>query len=278
MAHIDYASEYNNRARVPEHPAIIAGWARDAAAWRATAGGELDVPNGDSQRQRVDVFAPRQDQGCRLVLFIHGGYWQALDKDHFSHLAAGLNAHGVTVAVAGYDLCPSVAIRDIVGQMRRAAAFLYRRTGRRLVAAGHSAGGHLAAALVATDWPAIEPGLPRDLVPAGLAISGLFDLRPLVETPINEALRLDGTEARAMSPLFWEVPPGRRLEAWVGAEESGEYLRQSRTIVDTWAQAGARTRCQVVPGANHFTIVAQLADAASPMTAALLDMVEAAPR
>lgn len=276
MTRIDYAREYNNRARVPEHPAIIAGWAHDATAWRASADAELDIPYGDSSRQRVDIFHSPRDTGAPLVLFMHGGYWQALDKNHFSHLAAGLKAHGVSVAVAGYDLCPTVAIRDIVGQMRRLAGSLHRRTGRPIVAAGHSAGGHLTAALVATDWPGLDPALPTDLVPAGLAISGLFDLGPLVETPVNEALHLDEKEARAMSPLFWEVPPRRRFEAWVGAEESGEYLRQSRAIAERWARAGARTGFKAVAGANHFTIVACLADSDSPMVGTLLDMVRAA--
>ena len=278
MARIDYASEYDNRARVPDHPAIIAGWASEAAAWRAAKGGELDLAYGDSPRQRVDVFRPAKDGAAPLVLFIHGGYWRTLDKDHFSHLAAGLNARGIAVAVGGYDLCPTVTIRDIVGQMRRLSAFLYRRIGRPVIAAGHSAGGHLAAALVATDWPALDPALPDGLVPAGLAVSGLFDLTPLLETPVNDDLRLDEKEAQAMSPLLWDMAPDRRLEAWVGAEESGEYLRQSRVIAESWARAGARTRTVAVPGANHFTIVAQLADAASPMVAALLEMVGEATR
>jgi arylformamidase len=278
MTRIDYASEYNNRARVPEHPAIIEGWARDAAAWRAAALAELDIPYGESPRQRVDIFSPPHDQGGPLVLFVHGGYWQALDKDHFSHLAAGANAHGVPVAIAGYDLCPAVTVREIVSQMRSLAAFLYRRRGRPIVAAGHSAGGHLTAALLATDWPGTDPALPADLVPAGLALSGLFELGPLLETPINDALGLDAAEARAMSPLFWTVPPNRQLEAWVGAEESGEYLRQSRTIVESWGRAGARTRFKAVPGANHFTIVSDLADADSAMVAMLLEMLgEASP-
>jgi arylformamidase len=273
MTRIDYASEYNNRARVPEHPAIIEGWARDAAAWRAAATAELDIPYGESPRQRVDIFHPPREKGAALVLFVHGGYWQALDKGHFSHLAAGANAHGFPVAIAGYDLCPAVTVREIVHQMRSLAAFLCRRCGRPVVAAGHSAGGHLTAALLATDWAAIDPALPPDLVPAGLAVSGLFDLVPLVETPINDALGLDAAEARAMSPLFWTVPSNRRLEAWVGAEESGEYLRQSRTIAESWQRAGARTRFEAVPGANHFTIVSDLADADSAMVATLVEMV-----
>src|SRR6478672_8517791 len=135
---IDYEAEYNNRARVPEHPALIAGWAADAAAYRDAAGGELGVPYGPSERMRVDLFG---DGGGPLAVFIHGGYWQGLDRSFFSHLAGGLAARGVTVAIPSYDLCPSVGMSDIVDQMRALCAFLWRRFERPMAVAGHSAGG-----------------------------------------------------------------------------------------------------------------------------------------
>ena len=138
-----------------------------------------------------------------------------------------------------------------------------------LVVSGHSAGGHLAACMLATDWPAVDASLPRDFVPSAYAISGLFDLAPLVETSINRALQLDGAAARAASPLFWRPPAGKSLDAVVGEQESAEYFRQSRTVADTWGATGVATRFAVVPGANHFTAIAPLADPASPMVARL---------
>jgi arylformamidase len=261
VAGIDYEVEYNNRARVPENPELMAGWARDAAAYR-----QLLVPQsiryGPGARNVIDFF-PSVSEGP-IVVFIHGGYWQALDGSFFSHCARGLNAHGIGVAVPTYDLCPDVTVEDIVGQMRTASREL-ARLGRPQVMSGHSAGGHLAACMLATDWQALDPSLPKHLVVAAYTISGLFDLAPLVETSINKALRLDQATARAVSPLFWKTPDHGSLDAVVGGNESAEYFRQSKTIVEQWGRAGVPTRFGTVPDANHFTAIAPLADPDSPM-------------
>lgn len=270
MPGIDYAAEYNNRARVPEHLEIMAGWSRDAEAYRAArAGAWQTLGYGPGERQRIDVF-PGAGRGA-IVVFIHGGYWQSLDRSAFSHLAAGLNARGVDVAVPGYDLCPHVTIADIIAQMRAAAREL-AQLGRPLVISGHSAGGHLAACLLATDWPALDPALPADLVGAAYAISGLFDLAPLIETPLNAALRLDAATARAASPIDWLPPSRGSIDAVVGGAESSEFLRQSRIITEAWGRAGIAARYAEIPGANHFTVIAPLADPNSPMTARLTEL------
>jgi arylformamidase len=268
-AEVDYEVEYNNRARVPEHPALIAGWARDAQAYRELKRDACrTISYGPGARHAIDIF-PARNQGA-MVVFIHGGYWQALDGSFFSHLAAGLNAHGVSVAIPSYDLCPQVSVEDIIAQMRDAAREL-ARLGRRLVISGHSAGGHLAACLMATDWRSIDVALPQDLVKAAYTISGLFDLGPLVKTSVNNALGLDETLARQASPLFWPAPMRGSLDAAVGGDESAEYFRQSRTIVDSWGK-GVETRFAEVVGANHFTAIAPLADPDSPMTLRLRDL------
>jgi arylformamidase len=266
--HVDYEVEYNNRARVPENPALIAGWARDAAAYREKLAPRI-IPYGPGARHTIDFFAG--DRGGPVVVFIHGGYWQALDGSLFSHLAGGLNAHGISVAIPSYDLCPGVTVDQIIQQMRTAAREL-ARLGQPLVISGHSAGGHLAACLLSTDWPALDASLPADLIIAAYAISGLFDLVPLVETSINKALQLDVASARAVSPLYWQAPARGSLDAVVGENESAEYFRQSRTAVERWGAAGLATRFGVVPGANHFTAIAPLADPDSPMVARLSEL------
>jgi arylformamidase len=269
-ADIDYETEYNNRARVPEHPSLIAGWARDAQAYRESGQNLFHtISYGPGARNTIDVF-PSRNQGD-MVVFIHGGYWQALDGSFFSHLAGGLNAHGISVAIPSYDLCPQVSIADIIHQMRMAARALAPLS-RRLVVSGHSAGGHLAACLMATDWQSVDGALPKDLVKAAYTISGLFDLGPLVKTSINNALGLDEAAARRASPLFWPAPSHGVLDAVVGEDESAEYQRQSRMIVDVWGHAGIDTRFAEVPGANHFTAIAPLADPNSPMTLRLLEL------
>lgn len=265
-AGLDYEAEYNNRARVPEHPAIIAGWARDAASYR-DRNPPAALAYGQAERNRIDLFEPTAGEPApRTVLFIHGGYWQGLDRSLFSHLARGLNARGVAVAIPSYSLCPQVRVGDIVDEMRAAVRAL---ASRGLVAAGHSAGGHLAACLLATDWRSLDAGLPPRPVPAAYAISGLFDLRPLVPTSINGPLGLDEAEAERLSPLGWPAPSGLSLDVVVGGEESGEYHRQSRTVAERWGAAGVRTRFEAVEGANHFTVVAPLADPDSGMVARL---------
>jgi arylformamidase len=269
-AEIDYEAEYNNRARVPEHPALIACWARDAQAWRESRPNLFHtISYGPGARHTIDVF-PSRDQGD-IVVFIHGGYWQALDGSFFSHLAAGLNAHGVSVAIPSYDLCPQVSIDDIIAQMRSAAREL-ARLGRRLVVSGHSAGGHLAACLMATDWRSVDPVLPQNLVKAAYTISGLFDLGPLIGTSVNNALGLDEAAAKRASPLFWPPPLHGSLDAVVGEQEGAEYHRQSNVVVDVWGRAGIEARFAEVPGANHFTAIAPLADPGSPMTQRLLEL------
>ncbi|MBA5776390.1 alpha/beta hydrolase [Stappia sp. F7233] len=269
MTGIDYESEYNNRARVPEHPQIMAGWQRDAAAFRESVTSELDVSYGRTRRTMYDLFRADRDAAAPVTaLFIHGGYWQALDGKSFSHMAAGPLAHGLNVAVASYDLCPDVRIGDIADELRQLACTLWWRFSRPIVAYGHSAGGHLTACLLATDWEA--RGLPRNLVTAGLALSGLFELAPLIGTTVNDKLGLDVEEASAQSPLLAPAPKGTRLTAAVGGDESSEYLRQSRTIVDSWGRNGVETRLDIRPGANHFTVIAPLADANSDLTLEVL--------
>jgi arylformamidase len=135
-----------------------------------------------------------------IVLFIHGGYWQALDPSFFSHMARGLNLRGVPVAVAGYDLCPQVEVGHIVWELQQAAAAIWRRYNLPVVAAGHSAGGQLSACLLATDWSNVDAKLPDHVVPAAYGISGLYNLKPLTETSLNKALGLTTGRRRARKP------------------------------------------------------------------------------
>jgi arylformamidase len=267
---IDFEAEYNNRARVPGHPADIAGWARDAKAYRETHPNWHVIPYGAGARHTIDFF-PAENIGP-IVVFIHGGYWQALDSSFFSHLAGGLNAHGISVAIPSYDLCPNVSVGDIIEQMRAMTREL-AKLGRRLVISGHSAGGHLAACMLATEWRALDAALPADLVIAAYTISGLFDLVPLVPTSVNIPLHLNDVSAREVSPLFWPMPSRGSLDAVVGGDESAEYFRQSQTIVDAWG-VGIATRFEAIPGANHFTAIAPLADPQSPMTLRLKQLAQ----
>ena len=275
MAAIDYEAEYNNRARVPEYQEIFARWTRDAELFRAemleNGRAELGLSYGDTPRQYFDLFRPQAGDAAPLAVFIHGGWWRSLDPSFYSHVARGPTECGILVALVGYDLCPIVTIADIVGQIRRACAFLWQRFGRRMLVYGHSAGGHLSGAMVATDWPSLYPKAPADLVPTGYSISGVFDLTPLIETSMNQDFRLDSAQARSLSPAFWSLKPGHVFDAVVGGLESNEFKRQSRLIADTW-QSLAQTRYAEIAGMNHFTVIEPLADPQSTMTARVVEL------
>jgi arylformamidase len=280
VAAIDYEAEYNNRARVPEHSQIFARWSYEAELYRAEmlkAGrAELGLTYGSTPRQSIDLFLAEGHDNAPLAVFIHGGYWRSLDPSVFSQMACGPNGRGMSVAVVGYDLCPNVTIAEIIEQMRRMCAFLWQRFGRRMMVYGHSAGGHLAAALLATDWRTLYPKAPADLVPAAYSISGLFDLTPLIGISMNQDLRLDDTEARKVSPLFWPAPSGRIFDAVVGSLESGEFKRQSSAIAQSWKETGVQTRYEEVAGTNHFTVIDPLSDPQSAMAARIADLTKAA--
>ena len=263
---IDYAAEYNNRARIAGGDEILARMAKGSADYRALAlarwPDDMNLRYGTTERQFIDLFRAESAGNAPLAMFIHGGFWRSLDPTHFSQVARGLNGRGIDVALAGYDLCPQVSIGAIVGQMRQACLYLWGRFGKRILVFGHSAGGHLAAALFATDWEHL--GAPTDLVPVATGISGVYELAPLMHTPMNDDFRLDLEEANRLSPLYWHPPAGRPFDVIVGDAESSEFLRQSRTLADVWGKAGVVTRYEA-PSANHFTVIEPLAEPASPM-------------
>ena len=276
MPTMDLEAEYNNRARVPEHPEILAKLDRDAAAYRAACPqAELGQSYGPSERQVIDIF-PAKLGGAKapLALFIHGGYWRTNHWSSYSHVAAHLNARGIDVAIVGYDLCPQVTIAAIIDQLREACLFQWRKRKQRMMVYGHSAGGHLTACMVATDWKKLAADAPADLVPAGYAISGVFDLTPLVHVSMNQELRLDEAQARLVSPLFWKIPPGRLLDAVVGSAESGQFRWQSRVVADGWRKGKAETRYEEIAGANHFTVIGPLSDPNSAMVTRLVELAK----
>jgi arylformamidase len=276
---IDYEAEFDSTRTVPDFAAILAGWAPDAAAYRAMARCELGLAYGPRERNRLDLILPEGAPAGAVAMFIHGGFWMSFDGSHFSHMARGPVAHGIPVAVPTYSLCPDVTLGEIVDEMRAAAAFLWRRFRLPVIATGHSAGGHLAAALLATDWPSFDPSLPERVVAAAYAISGVFDLAPLVGIGINQSLRLTAGEARAWSPIYWPPPTSAILDAVVGASETGEHRRQCRSMVEAWNARGARARYEEIPGRNHFDVIAPLADPSSAMTARIVELVrDASPR
>ncbi len=259
-------AQYNNRARVPEVATILPRWAQASALARTRMTSVLDVAYGDEPGETLDVF-PARASNSPVLVFIHGGYWRALDKSDHSFVAPAFVQAGAMVVVPNYALCPAVNIEQIVLQTTRAVAWAWRHASRyggdpaRIYVIGHSAGGHLAAMLLCCDWQQVADDLPPHLLAGALALSGLFDLAPLLHTPFLQAdLRLTPASAQRLSPAFFAAPRGP-LMALAGGDESPEFLRQNRLIRDQWGPAVVPVN-QALPGLNHFSVMHDLVDPA----------------
>jgi arylformamidase len=261
--------QYNNRALVPDHPQYFARWAETSARARSTMACRLDQRYGDMPGESIDIFPARKGDGT-CMMFIHGGYWRSLDKRDFSFLAPTWVDAGVSLAVVNYDLCPQVTIEEIVRQMLRASRWLWLHAEDfgmdqdRLYVSGHSAGGHLAAMMMSAVFPVFDASLPKDLWKGALAISGVYDLRPLPQVDFLQAdLRLDEEAALRVSPAF--IPPATRAPVMtsVGGGESGEFRRQNALLGERWRSAFAGDI--PMPGRNHFSVVDGLVEQSSAL-------------
>ena len=264
----DWDDAYNNGGHIADAEVFPKLWAARAASFAAerlaARRAELDLPYGESRRERLDLFFPDGPvQG--LVVFVHGGYWMLFDKSFWSHLAEGPVRRGWAVATPSYELAPSVRIRDITQAIARAIAYAARRVSGPIALTGHSAGGHLVARMACVDGPLAAEERAR--LARVAPISGLFDLRPLMRTRMNATLRLDEAEAVAESPALARPLPGVPVTAFVGADERPEFLRQSELIANIWTGLGAAARCVRAPGRHHFDVIADLDDPDAPMSA-----------
>ena len=268
-------AQYNNRGMIAPDAlaAIKADQTRRAEAFTAAARAELDLAYGPHPRERVDLFLP-DAENPPLFAFIHGGYWQWNEREPFAFLCEELVPAGAAFANIEYALCPDVTLSELTDQVRRAIAYLWREADRfgydrgRIVVSGHSAGGHLTAMMMATDWPAFADGLPGDVVAAGLPISGIYDLEPIRLTPLNEAVRMDAAEARAQSPMFLTPATDAPMVVVIGETESGEFHRQGEAFAAAWREHGVAADVLVTPGRDHFTVLNALAEPGHDLLAA----------
>lgn len=256
---------YNNRALVPDHADYLLRWAQHSLEARNAGPCELDVAYGDAPAEKLDVF-PAPQAGAPVLVFIHGGYWRALDKADHSFVAPAFTRDGACVVVPNYALAPAVTIPQITLQMVRAVAWTFRNVARyggdprRIVVAGHSAGGQLAAMMLACLWEQAGAGLPRDVVRGALAISALHDLDPIMRTPfLQPSLRLTPQQVAQASPARLPAPAQGTLYSVVGGDESLEYLRQNRLIQAAWGPTRVPV-CEGVPGRHHFSVLDALVE------------------
>lgn len=247
--------EYNNRARVPEHPQIFDRWRKASALFRSRADATLDLAYGPAERHRLDLFHAEGARGT--VVFIHGGYWRSLDKSDFSFVAAPFVEAGLSVAAFNYRFCPQVPLAEVVADCRQALAWLlshgaaYRMPLERIALTGHSAGGHLVAMLLATDWS--SHGIDARRIVGAAAMSGVYNLQPLLQVSMNADLRLDPDQARMLSPVKLQPTVAAALHLAVGTDDSNAFRAQSRDLQRAWP--GIVSACETVTGCNHFTII-----------------------
>lgn len=262
---------YDNRGACPDHPYWLEETARLSAAVYAGTDVRRDLRYGAGPKETLDLFLPAGPVRGTYAFF-HGGYWRARDKSDVAFVAAPFIAHGIAVASVNYDLCPEVSIADIVDECRRAVAWIAREGTRhgadasRLVIGGHSAGGHLAAMMYVTDWRTW--GFERAPFHGGIALSGVHDLAPMTLFSYNSDLKLDDASAHALSPVAYPPLVDAPLLMAVGAAETSEFIRQTRLLWDLWPRQrppGA-TAPMLVEGKNHFSVIAEYADADSVLT------------
>lgn len=259
--------EYNNRALVPEHAACFARWERDSAFVRDTLPCRLDLAYGPDPRHRIDWFRATEPRGT--LVFIHGGYWRSLDKSMFSWLASPWVAAGVNVALANYRLAPAVRIDDIVDDAIAAMNWLLGpaspvgggRGGKRVVVAGHSAGGHLTAALFAA--PRERLAFDPARIAGGVPISGIVDFEPLRHFSFNADFRLEPADVARLALYDKRPTIPAPLVVAAGAAESSEFQRQSRLLAESWREQ-VRTFL-LLPSLNHFTVVDAFAERGQPL-------------
>lgn len=255
---------------------ILSNWTDKSKAYLDRASLKRDLRYGDHEHELLDFLQPQRDN-APILIFIHGGYWQWIDKDHYTFALEPLVNAGALVANVNYALCPEVDLQTQINQIRTACAWVWRHASEyggnpeQLHIAGHSAGGHLAAMMVVTEWPMFAVDLPRDLIKSAVLVSGLFDLAPLRYVSVTNALNLTMESAKQCSPLFIRPLPDIPISVIVGEEETQEFQRQSETLVEQWSESVDTCNFVKVPGDDHFTVIERMLVQENPVTTTLLN-------
>jgi len=267
----DWDNAYTNGANIAGGDRWPAAWVEPAQSYRETLSAanraQIDIAYGDRPRNRLDLFLP-EGTPKGLVVFVHGGYWMALDKSFWSHLAGGSVDSGYAVAMPSYTLCPEIRIADIVKEVGAAIGKAAELVEGPIMLTGHSAGGHFVSRMVSSTTPLATDVQRR--IRHVVSISGVHDLRPLVHTGMNKTLHIDEVEALAESPALLRPMDNARITCWVGGGERAEFLRQNELLANIWTGLGAATATVVEPDRHHFSVIDGLADKDHALTRTLL--------
>ena len=255
-------------------PELMEGWAARSKSYRAEANASYDIAYGENPRETLDLFYSGAEE-APLLVFFHGGYWQRGDKSIYSFIAKPFVESGVDVAVVGYPLCPQVSLTSLVDSVRKSLIFLFNKASElkvnheRINLFGNSAGGHLVAMMMATAWQEIDSKLPDDLIKFGAPISALYQLEPLRQTSLNEAIGLDAHEAKANSPQFLAPVKDVPILAALGGAETPVFFTQADAYIQQWKNHSGTIEKHIEPDADHFDIINHLGDADSEMFKAI---------
>ncbi len=273
--------QYNLRAAVLGIEEDFARWRRHSAETRARCRHVVDIAYGTAPGQKLDLFLPDDAGagGLPLHIFIHGGYWMAMDKADFSFVADGFTGRGIAVAVINYDLCPSVSFRILMEQVMAVPAWAWRHGAdhglnpENITVSGHSAGGQMTALLAATDWPAMAEDLPKSLIRGGVPISGIYDLEPIRLCYLNETLGLNECDVADFSPLQHLDGTMAPLVCAVGGRETDEFRRQQRDFVAAAEDSGHDIAGMELANFHHFDVIDELAKPESPLNKAVMRLI-----
>ena len=259
---------YNVRLLEDDFEGLIEKWSSWSKDFRANADSSLNCQYSNGEKDKLDIFRCGKPN-APLFIFVHGGYWQRGDKSVYSFVAESFVNSGIDVAIIGYQLCPDASMTNIVEKIREAIVWIwnnaddYSISKHRINVSGHSAGGHITGMVLATDWSKIYSGLPEDIVKTGIPISGLYQLEPIRETTIADALGLDDKESQALSPHFFEPQTEAPILVTLGGGETPEFHWQTDNFVNKWKGFKAPLDYFAEPDVNHFGVVEKLANTES---------------
>ena len=280
MLYRDFATQeeldhqYNLTMRFPEAASSYEAFCeRESKSVRSELDHRLDVPFGPTLAEHVDLYPAGEN--APVLIYFHGGFWYLRTSEEFGFVARGPVSAGAATVVTNYALCPRVTVDEIVRQARAAVAWIYQNARSfggdpgRIHVAGHSAGGHLIAMLLATDWEG-EYGLPAGIIKGATAISGLFDLAPFPYTFLQPKLQLTWDQVLRNSPILHLPDSAPPLLVVYGDDETGEFKRQSEEFFEAWTARGLGGEPLVLPGKNHYDVIDGFLDAGSPLCSAIL--------
>lgn len=280
QAELDAA--YDQRVYAPNREEIVAWYGTEGAKVRASVPHLRSVPYGEGEDETLDIFPAKKGPGSNLTpvhLHVHGGRWTLFTKDEESFIAPVFTDAGAACVVIDFSNIPKVRIPQMVDQVRRAIAWVYRNAAsfgsdpERIHVSGHSSGSHLAGVALLSDWEK-DFGVPSDVIKSALLISGMYDLRPVMLSARSSYVKLSDAEVLELSAILQPEKLGAPLTMVYGGNETPEFQRQPKAFLEALETAGKTARLVEIPGVNHFEVLRMLGEPGSEVSRLALEMLK----